>query len=440
MEPFTRVEGVVCPLDRSDVDTDQIIPKQFLKRIERTGFGSLFWDWRGEEGFPLDRPEYAGRRSSSPAATSVRLLAEHAPGRSRTTASGPSSRPSFADIFRTNCTKIGLLPGAADRGAGPLPARRGQGEPGIAAVIDLERQVVVASDGASSRSRSTPSSGSACSTVGRHRPDARPRAGDHGLRGLPERDGQVTTSSPEGAEGPGGCRPPGPSPSFAPLAAEALPGPASAWSGRSEGRRVRRAPRASGAGGSGPRERPPSATAPRAQPEGRARHDPAGGLARRQARRSSAEGTAERAARCQSAGHEVAPGAAVWNSSRPMLRAEPPPHPQGRWIRPASRDPRPSRWRGSPVPRRLPLEGRTTERAAGGGLRRDRVPLRVAATSTSQRALGPRTAPADPVSAHDAIGQTRSRTWTAIPPPIRPVRSGPSPSSEKGGTPCPRCP
>ena len=58
MEPFTRGEGVVCPLDRADVDTDQIIPKQFLKRIERTGFGEfLFWDWRGEEGFPLDRPE-----------------------------------------------------------------------------------------------------------------------------------------------------------------------------------------------------------------------------------------------------------------------------------------------------------------------------------------------------------------------------------------------
>ena len=61
MDAFTRVEGVVCPLDRADVDTDQIIPKQFLKRIERTGFGEfLFWDWRGEEGFPLDRPEYAG--------------------------------------------------------------------------------------------------------------------------------------------------------------------------------------------------------------------------------------------------------------------------------------------------------------------------------------------------------------------------------------------
>ena len=61
MDAFTRVEGVVCPLDRGDVDTDQIIPKQFLKRIERTGFGEfLFWDWRGQEGFPLDRPEYAG--------------------------------------------------------------------------------------------------------------------------------------------------------------------------------------------------------------------------------------------------------------------------------------------------------------------------------------------------------------------------------------------
>ncbi len=90
MDPVTRIEGAICPLDRSDVDTDQIIPKQFLKRIERTGFGEfLFWDWRGEEGFPLDRRSTRARRSSWPGATSAAARRASTPrGPSRTTASG----------------------------------------------------------------------------------------------------------------------------------------------------------------------------------------------------------------------------------------------------------------------------------------------------------------------------------------------------------------
>src|SRR2546428_6667816 len=61
MEPFTRVTGILAPLDRANVDTDQIIPKQFLKRIERTGFGPfLFYDWRRNGDFILDRPAYRG--------------------------------------------------------------------------------------------------------------------------------------------------------------------------------------------------------------------------------------------------------------------------------------------------------------------------------------------------------------------------------------------
>ena len=112
MDAFRRVEGVVCPLDRADVDTDQIIPKQFLKRIERTGFGEfLFWDWRGEEGFPLDRPEYAG----APILVAGRNFGcgssrEHAPWALEDFGFRAVIAPSFADIFRTNCTKIGLLP------------------------------------------------------------------------------------------------------------------------------------------------------------------------------------------------------------------------------------------------------------------------------------------------------------------------------------------
>ena len=94
MQPFTTVTGVAVPLDRADVDTDQIIPKQFLKRIERTGFGEfLFFDWRKDDDFPLNRPEYAGAQI---------LIAErnfgcgssreHAPWASRTTGSARSSR------------------------------------------------------------------------------------------------------------------------------------------------------------------------------------------------------------------------------------------------------------------------------------------------------------------------------------------------------------
>ena len=61
MDPVTSIIGPVSVLDRDDVDTDQIIPKQFLKRIERTGFGEfLFFDWRNEPGFVLDQPEYRG--------------------------------------------------------------------------------------------------------------------------------------------------------------------------------------------------------------------------------------------------------------------------------------------------------------------------------------------------------------------------------------------
>ncbi|HEX2504422.1 MAG TPA: 3-isopropylmalate dehydratase small subunit [Miltoncostaeaceae bacterium] len=149
MDAFTRVEGVVCPLDRTDVDTDQIIPKQFLKRIERTGFGEfLFWDWRGEPGFPLDRPEYA----DAPILVTGRNFGcgssrEHAPWALEDHGFRAVIAPSFADIFRTNCTKIGLLPVELPEDAVRALMEQAEGEPGSAAAVDLERQVVVAADG-----------------------------------------------------------------------------------------------------------------------------------------------------------------------------------------------------------------------------------------------------------------------------------------------------
>jgi 3-isopropylmalate/(R)-2-methylmalate dehydratase small subunit len=112
MEPVIVVTGRAVPLDRSDVDTDQIIPSDWLKRVERTGFGAgLFSEWRDDRSFVLNDPEFAG---------ATILVAGHnfGTGSSREHAvwalmdfgfrAVVSSR--FADIFRNNCTKQGLLP------------------------------------------------------------------------------------------------------------------------------------------------------------------------------------------------------------------------------------------------------------------------------------------------------------------------------------------
>jgi 3-isopropylmalate/(R)-2-methylmalate dehydratase small subunit len=117
MQPFRVYRGKVAPLARPNIDTDQIIPKQFLKRIERTGFGEfLFYDWRRQNGgaldpdFPLNQPRYAG--------ASVLVAAKNfGCGSSREHAVWALAdfgfraviAPSFADIFANNCAKNGLL-------------------------------------------------------------------------------------------------------------------------------------------------------------------------------------------------------------------------------------------------------------------------------------------------------------------------------------------
>jgi 3-isopropylmalate/(R)-2-methylmalate dehydratase small subunit len=111
MKPVSRIQGRVAVLDRVDVDTDQIIPKQFLKRIERTGFGEfLFFDWRQDPEFELNRPECAG---------ATILLAgrnfgcgssrEHAPWALQDYGFEAIVAPSFGDIFASNSAQIGLL-------------------------------------------------------------------------------------------------------------------------------------------------------------------------------------------------------------------------------------------------------------------------------------------------------------------------------------------
>jgi 3-isopropylmalate/(R)-2-methylmalate dehydratase small subunit len=146
MEHFDVVTGPVAALDRNNVDTDQIIPKQFLKRIERSGFGEfLFFDWRNSDpDFVLARPEFrhaeilvAGANFGSGSSR------EHAPWALQDWGYRVIVAPSFADIFRSNCAKVGLVcvvlgddDVAELLAAAPAPA-----------TVDLERQVVTLPSG-----------------------------------------------------------------------------------------------------------------------------------------------------------------------------------------------------------------------------------------------------------------------------------------------------
>jgi 3-isopropylmalate/(R)-2-methylmalate dehydratase small subunit len=107
MDPITVIDGPVSVLDRDDVDTDQIIPKQFLKRVERTGFGEfVFYDWKNEPGWDLPpNPILATGRNFGCGSSR-----EHAPWALEDYGFKAVVAPSFADIFYANSTKIGLLP------------------------------------------------------------------------------------------------------------------------------------------------------------------------------------------------------------------------------------------------------------------------------------------------------------------------------------------
>src|SRR2546421_11709064 len=107
MEPIQVIEGGVTALLRDDVDTDQIMPKQFLKRVERTGYGEfLFYDWAKEPGWELPRnPILATGRNFGCGSSR-----EHAPWALEDYGFRAIVAPSFASIFYSNCTKVGLLP------------------------------------------------------------------------------------------------------------------------------------------------------------------------------------------------------------------------------------------------------------------------------------------------------------------------------------------
>ncbi len=136
----------MAPLDRSNVDTDQIIPKQFLKRIERSGFGPfLFYDWRREGGFVLDQPEYQGASVlvSGPnfGCGSSR---EHAPWSLQDAGFRAVIAPSFGDIFRNNCLKVGLLPVQLPEASVRRLLDMAVEEPATPIVVDLESRTVSA--------------------------------------------------------------------------------------------------------------------------------------------------------------------------------------------------------------------------------------------------------------------------------------------------------
>lgn len=144
MTPVTVIEGTLAPLPRGNVDTDQIMPKQYLKRVERTGYGQyLFAEWREDAGFVLERPEY---QSAKILVTGPNFGSgssrEHAPWGLQDWGFEAIVAPSFADIFWTNCTKIGLLPVVLSEKECAYLIELAEAEPEAEVTVDLPEQTV----------------------------------------------------------------------------------------------------------------------------------------------------------------------------------------------------------------------------------------------------------------------------------------------------------
>jgi 3-isopropylmalate/(R)-2-methylmalate dehydratase small subunit len=140
------VSGRAVPLDRSDVDTDQIIPSDWLKRVERTGFGAgLFSEWRDDRSFILNQPEFVG-------ATILVAGPNFGTGSSREHAVWALMdygfevviSPRFGDIFRNNCTKQGLLPAEVEAGFGRALLDAVLADPSLELTVDVARGTVEA--------------------------------------------------------------------------------------------------------------------------------------------------------------------------------------------------------------------------------------------------------------------------------------------------------
>ena len=148
MEKFTVLQGLVAPLDRANVDTDQVIPKQYLSSIKRTGFGAgLFADWRKDPQFVLNQPRYKGAaillaRKNFGCGSSR----EHAPWALMDFGFRCVIAPSFADIFHTNSFKNGFLPVVLREEEVERLFHECNAFPGFRLVVNLEEQTVATTD------------------------------------------------------------------------------------------------------------------------------------------------------------------------------------------------------------------------------------------------------------------------------------------------------
>jgi 3-isopropylmalate/(R)-2-methylmalate dehydratase small subunit len=152
MEPFVTVRSKVCPIVANDIDTDQIIPKQYLKRIERTGFGPFaFAEWRYDTTgaprpeFAMNRPEHEGARILlSGRNFGCGSSREHAPWALEDAGFRVIIAASFADIFHSNCGKIGVLCVEVHEKVVLQLAELIEADPSIEVVVDLEQQLLSA--------------------------------------------------------------------------------------------------------------------------------------------------------------------------------------------------------------------------------------------------------------------------------------------------------
>jgi 3-isopropylmalate/(R)-2-methylmalate dehydratase small subunit len=146
MEPVTVVTGRAVPLDRSDVDTDQIIPSEWLKRIERTGFGAgLFSEWRDGRDFVLNDPAYAGATILLAGPNfGIGSSREHAVWALVDYGFRAVVSPRIADIFRNNSTRSGLVPAEVDAGGWRQLMDAVVADPSLELVIDVGRRTVEA--------------------------------------------------------------------------------------------------------------------------------------------------------------------------------------------------------------------------------------------------------------------------------------------------------
>lgn len=145
MEPVKKIEGRVAPLDRSDVDTDQIIPAVWLKRVERTGFGEgLFSAWReADPTFVLNRPEFEGANVLIAGPNfGTGSSREHAVWALTDYGFKAVISPKFGDIFRNNATKAGLVPVQVDESFGAELLEAAQEHPFLEVVVDIETKTV----------------------------------------------------------------------------------------------------------------------------------------------------------------------------------------------------------------------------------------------------------------------------------------------------------